>query len=405
MFPDTFAGNIKRHKEALCNAGSKSLLCYALKVNKAPIFVRECAKAGIGADVSSLEELDIALEAGISGSRILVSGAYKSKPLVKKAASCMATISLDSPSEISFIKEVLKSVDCTSLDVLIRLSGPKNARSRFGFVEKDVPSAVNACLNGPLRLRGFHFHLFSPDSSSRTKMILNCLGYIKRWRSEHSHMDTIDIGGGFPCSYLPEATWSDFKNLSDQEKAGLYHERRVASEYYEHWTRCPGHLFLSKILERGDGQPSSLCDTLRTNGIRVIAEPGRSLLDQAGVSVFQVNGVKQCSDREPIVVVDGNSLSFCSRWFGMDFLVDPYLIPQTSDSDEVVLRAHVMGSTCSQTDAFSWRRIEFPQTPKHGDLLLYANTAAYEMDFIESNLHQQASPPRVVIRNNQIEES
>jgi diaminopimelate decarboxylase len=403
LFPDVFRRNLELHTKVLSTASEHALVCYAMKVNKSAVFVRECAEAGAGVDVSSTAELTTALDAGIPGAKIMISGPFKPRELINMAATVGATISLDSALEIKFVKEVISNMGCASLDVMLRISGPPDARSRFGIVNNDLLAAMETLSDTQMRLRGFHFHSFSLDVKSRRKMIFDCMEYIKAWRPQFPALDTIDIGGGLPCSYLSESIWAKFQGLSAAARAELYHQGKAPNEYYEHWTPFSGEHFLSEVLQSDCESQDSLSHQLRSSGIRVIAEPGRSLLDQAGVSVFRTNGLKLCSERDPIVVVDGNSLSYCSRWFGLDLLTDPFLIRRNSrDEPTSEFCAHVMGSTCSQTDALSWRFIEFPAAPENGDLLLYANTAAYEMDFIESGLHQQVPLERILLRNRRL---
>jgi diaminopimelate decarboxylase len=45
----------------------------------------------------------------------------------------------------------------------------------------------------------------------------------------------------------------------------------------------------------------------------------------------------------------------------------------------------------------SWRKIPFPRRPEIGDLLIYLNTAGYQMDSNESEFHQLPLPPKVVV--------
>ena len=47
-------------------------------------------------------------------------------------------------------------------------------------------------------------------------------------------------------------------------------------------------------------------------------------------------------------------------------------------------------------DMLTWRTIGFPRAPKRGDLLIYHNTAGYQMDKNESSFHQLPLPSRFV---------
>lgn len=45
----------------------------------------------------------------------------------------------------------------------------------------------------------------------------------------------------------------------------------------------------------------------------------------------------------------------------------------------------------------TWRKIPFPRVPRYGDLLVYPNTAGYQMDKNETEFHQLPLPVRVVL--------
>ena len=45
----------------------------------------------------------------------------------------------------------------------------------------------------------------------------------------------------------------------------------------------------------------------------------------------------------------------------------------------------------------TWRKVPFPARPRVGDLLVYPNTAGYQMDSNESPFHDLPLPPKVVL--------
>ncbi|WP_336215585.1 hypothetical protein [Nonomuraea sp. LPB2021202275-12-8] len=57
----------------------------------------------------------------------------------------------------------------------------------------------------------------------------------------------------------------------------------------------------------------------------------------------------------------------------------------------------VGGASCLEPDMLTWRRIALPGRPGAGDLLVYPNTAGYQMDSNESRFHELPLPPKVVI--------
>ena len=134
-------------------------------------------------------------------------------------------------------------------------------------------------------------------------------------------------------------------------------------------------------------------------GIRLAIEPGRALLDQAGCSVFTIQGLKtRYAQGQPytIATVNGSSLSLSEQWFDSEYLPDPLLwpiLPDTSPPAPTVVAAN----TCLESDMLSWRRILLPRPPRIGNRLIYPNTAGYQMDSNESTFHGRAVPVGAVV--------
>ncbi|WP_240659996.1 hypothetical protein [Streptomyces sp. WAC 01529] len=59
--------------------------------------------------------------------------------------------------------------------------------------------------------------------------------------------------------------------------------------------------------------------------------------------------------------------------------------------------ASVGAATCLESDMLTWRKIPFRRLPRVGDLLVYPNTAGYQMDSNESPFHDLPLPPKVVV--------
>lgn len=61
------------------------------------------------------------------------------------------------------------------------------------------------------------------------------------------------------------------------------------------------------------------------------------------------------------------------------------------------VRACVGGASCLEYDMLTWRKVALPRQPRRGDLLIYPNTAGYQMDKNESEFHQRPLPPKIVV--------
>jgi diaminopimelate decarboxylase len=83
------------------------------------------------------------------------------------------------------------------------------------------------------------------------------------------------------------------------------------------------------------------------------------------------------------------------QWKGSEYLPEPILWPSTGTGDPI--DACVGGASCLEYDMLTWRKVPFPRPPHYGDLLVYPNTAAYQMDKNETKFHQIPLPARVVV--------
>lgn len=95
--------------------------------------------------------------------------------------------------------------------------------------------------------------------------------------------------------------------------------------------------------------------------------------------------------------MDGTSLSLSEQWFNSEYLPDPVLLPQDPGAERGTFPASVGAATCLESDLLTWRKIPFPVRPRTGDLLVYPNTAGYQMDSNESPFHDLPLPPKVVV--------
>lgn len=59
--------------------------------------------------------------------------------------------------------------------------------------------------------------------------------------------------------------------------------------------------------------------------------------------------------------------------------------------------ACVAGNSCLEVDLVSWRKLQFDRRPTIGDLLVYCNTAGYQMDSNESEFHQIPLPEKLSV--------
>ncbi|WP_278261289.1 Y4yA family PLP-dependent enzyme [Nocardia sp. AG03] len=382
LFPERVAVNIRAFQAAFAAAGVDGFVYFGKKANKAAAVARACAEAGAGVDVASTGELVAALAQGVRGDELMVTGPAKSDELLWLAARHRAVIAIDALDEL----DRLRDLDIAAR-ILLRVL-PDGSSSRFGLTRDELVTAIDA-IDAPITLAGFSFHLGGYDVTARAEQAAALVEHCLHARTCGHPAEMISIGGGFGVDYLDADSWDRFRNtLSDS-----WFHVRPPGEYYPYHFPAPGAAMLTAILEHDD-----LSTRLRRNGIRLAVEPGRALLDGAGSSVFRVQGVKTRTVRDhpyDILTVDGTSLSLSEQWFDSEYLPDPVLWPALPGTPTPTC---VGAATCLESDLLSRRRIPLPRRARVGDLLVYPNTAGYQMDSNESPFHELPLPPKVLLR-------
>jgi len=162
--------------------------------------------------------------------------------------------------------------------------------------------------------------------------------------------------------------------------------------YGSHLTACE---WLTLFLQAEHSAGYCIADYLKNQNITLALEPGRSLVDQAAISVFRVTRSKQLANHKTVLFVEGSSFSACETWFSSEYLVDPILIAQQVSAPNPI-QAYIAGHSCLEDDVITHRLIHFNTAPQAGDLLIYANTAGYQMDLLENEFHRHPLPRRLM---------
>jgi diaminopimelate decarboxylase len=394
LFPDQFAANLAAFQEALATAGVAGQVYYGKKANKAGCWLPVCAEAGAGVDVASVPELVHALSGGVRGEDLVVTGAAKSDELLWLAARHGCLVAIDALDELDRVVVLTgRPADPSRAPrLLLRVRPELNPTSRFGLTSDETDRALGVCVRERLDLRGFAFHLTGYDPSPRAEMAGQLVGRCLEARRLGLAADNVDIGGGFACAYVSKSDWAHF---NEQYRDDWFHTGKGFTHFYPYYQSPTGPEMLKAVLADRRGGQESLAELLNRTGTRLLLEPGRALLDGAGVSVFPVQGYKE-RDGYGIVTVDGLSASVSEQWKGSEFLPDPVVWP-TLDTETSPARACVGGASCLDYDMLTWRKVPFARRPRAGDLLVYPNTAGYQMDKNETEFHQLPLPTRVVL--------
>ncbi|MFJ4620786.1 Y4yA family PLP-dependent enzyme [Streptomyces sp. NPDC088812] len=398
LLPDAFDANLRALHEALAAAGVDGYVYFAKKSNKAAVFAERAAALGAGADVASVGELREALGHGVRGEHLVVTGPAKDPHLLRLAVRHGALIAVDALDELDTVTTIALNGQARPARVLLRVLPSAQPHSRFGMTEDELATALDRCVTAgdALRMEGFSFHLSGYALQPRADLAVRLAGLCHAARVKGLEARRISIGGGLPISYTDADTWHTF--LADQRPSHYHAEKSFRSgDFYPYHSPISGADALAALLATcPQDRDTSLAGVLRDTGLELLLEPGRALLDRAGATVFTVQGVKD-RDGYRLLTVDGTSLSLSEQWFNSEYLPDPQLIPQRPDAPAGVFPASVGAATCLESDMLTWRKVAFPHLPRIGDLLVYPNTAGYQMDSNESPFHDLPLPPKIVI--------
>lgn len=417
VIPTLFEANVARLQTVLDRrlpGGSR--LFYAHKANPSPAFVRAAVDAGIGVDVASPGELASALAAGADPSGLEGTGP-KGQRFLTALLDAGAIVNVDSLAELELLTHCATTRRGRQVPVLARLSGAGSRAgaapgtggrpvSRFGIPPRHWPTLVERLVGGrtTLDLVGVSFHLDTAETSERVAAVEGCLEVLEgAWRAGLTPR-VIDIGGGLRQVFLddgesyeaytsalrrgltgagPALTWNG-NTFGYRAEAGSVRGVPVVHRYANNEP-------VERSLERLLNLPlpahghRALADVVADNLVELWLEPGKALVDQAGLTVARVELVTESADGSTLVLLDLSRDKVCPA--DAEVFVDPVLVPRpgqgpAGDGPAAVFLA---GNLCLERDMITNRLVAFDRCPVPGDAVVFANTAAYHMDLSASD--------------------
>ena len=378
VFVDQFISNINKFKDIFTQYFAHENIFFSCKCNKSYALLKYAAEQNCGIEVSSNYELNDALK---YTKKIIASGPAKDKDYLNNSINNNVIISVDDIEELKLIKEINKPTR-----VLLRISDLLGKISRFGINLNQIDLCLDIIADSLIQLEGFSFHINNYSLDDRISAINEILEFVEHKKIKINY---IDIGGGIPTNYCSK---EDYNNFFFYFNKKMYFKEHFINDYYPYYSEIADENALDYILK-------NVYKKLNDKGIEIIVEPGRSLLKNVGVSIYEVQYLKQLSDGENIIVTNGNINCLSEQWFNSDYLIEPKLIPKSVGQNNVIF-ASVAGNLCLEQDMLTWRKIKFYVIPERGDLLVYYNTAGYQMDSNESEFHKIPLVKKYVVKRN-----
>ncbi|HEY91119.1 MAG TPA: diaminopimelate decarboxylase [Dehalococcoidia bacterium] len=253
-------------------------------LNKAmALLINEC---GLGMEVVSGGELGIAHSVGFPMERVYFTGNNKSPDELRQALEWkIGRIVVDNFHELNLLGELTRGLDYVP-QILLRLTPgvdphthqyitTGNIDSKFGFPLVLGEEAVVQAMSLPgVKLVGLHFHIGSLISEVEPyrESVKYVLGLAADMKQKHGfELKELDTGGGFAVQYTVD-------------------------------TPAPPISFFAEAIS---SQVQAVCRELGLDLPRLVIEPGRSLVAQAGVALYTAGVVKDIPNIRRYVSVDG----------------------------------------------------------------------------------------------------
>ncbi|MEU9454156.1 diaminopimelate decarboxylase [Streptomyces sp. NPDC048277] len=348
---------------------------YAAKAFLCRAMVHWTEEEGLGLDVCSAGELELAVTTGFPPERIVLHGNAKSPRDLETALRLgVGRIVIDSPSEIARLAAAVGPDGHQKVMVRvvpgISAGGHEKIRTgtddqKFGLSIADgyAQHAIARILDQPqLELTGLHCHLGSQITTVKPYLaaVRRVVGLMARLNGQHGLvLPELDLGGGHGIAYRPGEAALDLTALA----------RRVRAEL------------------------SDACAAAELPVPRLVIEPGRAIVGPAGIAVYHVLAVKRTGERVFVAVDGGMSDNPRPALYGVRYA--PRLIGRASAAP--VAAVTVVGRHCEAGDVLA-TDVELPSDLRPGDLLAVPVAGAYHLS-MASGYNMVGRPPVVAVRD------
>ena len=342
-----------------------ALLVYGTKAFPNVAVMRVLREEGLGADVSTLGELAFARHAGIDGDLLFMHGNNKSDEELRAAAIARAHVVLDATDEPE------RALAAGVQRVLVRVTPGVEAEtheairtghygSKFGLDADTALDVIRAARSLGLVVEGLHVHVGSqlPEAGAHLKAVAMLADFTIRCRDELDWAPAlVDVGGGFAVRHVEEEPEPPVEELA-RTVAGS-----VASEW--HARELPP--------------------------VRVVLEPGRSLVGPAAFTLYRVGAVKRAGDRRYVAIDGGMSDNPRPQLYDARYTA---VLANRLDETPADEPFAVAGKHCESGDVLiEWAVL--PE-PRRGDLLAVPVTGAYTLA-MSSNYNGVPRPGAVLV--------
>ncbi len=371
-------GTIRDHYRRLNGAlpGLDHQICYAVKANSNRAVLRLLAEEGAGFDIVSGGELFRVLAAGGDPGRCIFAGVGKSREEIAYALEQgVHSFNLESEAELAYTERIAAGKGVRA-PIALRVnpdveSGSHHyittgrSENKFGIALDRVAEVYAAAARLPhLAIRGVQMHIGSQitEAAPFAEAIAKITPLVLELKKNYG-IEFFSIGGGI----------------------GIVYESSLASGSGDWWEGdAAGTLTI-------EDYAAAIVPALRGLGLRILLEPGRFLVGNAGILLTRVRYIKR-TGRKTFAIVDA----------GMNDLIRPALyqsyheiVPTRAPESAAREAIDVVGPVCESGDFFAQDRAMPPLA--EGDLVAIMSAGAYGF-VMASNYNSRPLPAEVLVR-------
>ena len=336
------------------------LICFSVKSNANLNILSLIKKFGLGADVVSKGELVVALKAKIKPEKIVFSGVGKTVDELKFAINKkILLINAESENEIIEIEKIAKKSK-KKINIGLRLNPDIDAKTlkkistgkkenKFGLNEKKILNLLTKYKNSKfISIICLSVHIGSQITSHipYKNMLTEVNKIIQKSKYKFEY---IDLGGGM----------------------GIQYEKKLSQLNYSKY---------NKLIK----------SFLNKNNAKIIFEPGRSIVGNAGYLISKITYIKK-----------NNSKNFVILDSAMNDLIRPALygakhkiIPSKLNGKKISKKHEFVGPICETTDKFL--TVTKYQKIKQRDIIIICDVGAYGM-VLSSNYNLRPKPIEILV--------
>ena len=380
------AGTILDHygrlDEAL--AGLDHLICYAIKANSNHAILRLLRDAGAGFDIVSGDELFRALKAGADSGKCTFAGVGKSREEIEYALEQgVYSFNIESEAELDYINQIASAKNQRA-PIALRVNPDVEAQThqyistgksenKFGIaLERAAPVYERASKMPAIIVRGVQMHIGSQitEAAPFVAAIEKLAPLVSELKSKYA-IEFFSVGGGL----------------------GIAYESSIASGSGDWWTSQRSHpLTIQQYVD-------AILPPLTRLGLRILLEPGRLLVGNAGILLTRVRYIKETARKKFAIIDAGMNDLIRPALYGSYHEIVPVEDSSSSMCKNKTEKMDIVGPVCESGDFFAQDR-EMPEL-RAGDLLAVMSAGAYGF-VMASNYNSRPLPAEALVRGDKL---